>query len=640
MIGRRTARARVGIAEWENYSEAQKRALLKALRDASPATRRETAMDILGTGDASTLEPLCTMVDLDRDEQHAGLAALQAIALRCLRALGDGVAREFLIAALQNPALLRMRAGSPLPTLLKKALAKLGYAHTTRTLFEILREHGCERVWAAMILGEIGDPAAVTPLCRALESSGEWTRRAAATALGRIRAPEAIAALCNVLADAREDAELRQQCAIALAEIGDRSAVPALCEVLPDRSDGVVYSATWALGQLEDGRAVEPLLELFESWPADFVAEALGNIGDSRAVETLCGALHRKEWPTVRAVIVALGRIGDPRAINPLLKLVERGGDFYPWDVVDALTHICGREAVERFCEALKSRSEAVRCLASEMLAQLNDPRARRNLRALRQDPSAAVRFGAALARSLLSKGPFPPLQELLADPDVDVRRAAVHELGLLDDPRAAGALEAARRDADACMRLLAAAAQGQAKQAAGELPHPRHWRGLDREFTCYEAREAYDYLRTRKLESRADSAAWEALLACETDELLAEGPMAAAAVQWALASWPAETCYKRWGREAFYRLLAAAGAKLAHEDAMPGGPWQLWRIRATRDREALLQEDLVVFRFRGRKDEVEHFRRVPPQVATCGEAMSWLARGKPGEEHWCRTNT
>lgn len=161
-------------------------------------TRRTAAWDVLEDGDVRALEPLLEMLDWDLDVDHAGLAALQVITLRCLRHLGDSVAIEFLCAALKNPTLLYMRRGCTLPSLLAKALAKAGYGDLTKPLCEALKEHDCELIWAVQVLGEIGSPRAVKPLCMVLETGSPWTRMAAVHALCQIHDLSAFTPLCRV----------------------------------------------------------------------------------------------------------------------------------------------------------------------------------------------------------------------------------------------------------------------------------------------------------------------------------------------------------------------------------------------------------------------------------------------------------
>jgi len=82
---------------------------------------------------------------------------------------------------------------------------------------------------------------------------------------------------------------VRENAAEALGEIGDARAVEALIQALKDQSGSVRANAAWALGKI--GRpAVEPLIQALEDEDGDVragAAEALERIGGKRAVEAL-----------------------------------------------------------------------------------------------------------------------------------------------------------------------------------------------------------------------------------------------------------------------------------------------------------------------------------------------------------------
>ena len=83
---------------------------------------------------------------------------------------------------------------------------------------------------------------------------------------------------------------VRDQAARALGEIEDERAVEALIEALKDDQEfiEVRVSAALALAMIKDERAVEALIEAL-NYPAisKMVAYALGEIGDERAVEMM-----------------------------------------------------------------------------------------------------------------------------------------------------------------------------------------------------------------------------------------------------------------------------------------------------------------------------------------------------------------
>ena len=92
----------------------------------------------------------------------------------------------------------------------------------------------------------------------------------------------------------------------------------------PDRQ--IRDAVAEALGQIGDARAVEPLSGALadpDGLIHGVVAEALGQIGDARAVEPLLGALTDPDGLIQGAVAQALGQLGDARAVKALQGLLN-----------------------------------------------------------------------------------------------------------------------------------------------------------------------------------------------------------------------------------------------------------------------------------------------------------------------------
>lgn len=118
---------------------------------------------------------------------------------------------------------------------------------------------------------------------------------------------------------------------------------------LHDPSGRVVNSAVWALGELRDPRAVEPILALLanshklghrDEGVRGSAAEALGKLGDPRAYEPLLAAY--KEYSDKKSgdrylrdtSLEALGRTKDPRAFDVLGRALK---DEDVWERVAAV---------------------------------------------------------------------------------------------------------------------------------------------------------------------------------------------------------------------------------------------------------------------------------------------------------------
>lgn len=103
---------------------------------------------------------------------------------------------------------------------------------------------------------------AVEPLVRTLKHTAWPARRNAAWALGAIDDQRAVNALVAALKDS--DAPVREQAAWALGAIGDAAAVSALIAALKDEAAKVREQAAWALGAIGDDGALDALLPLLK----------------------------------------------------------------------------------------------------------------------------------------------------------------------------------------------------------------------------------------------------------------------------------------------------------------------------------------------------------------------------------------
>jgi HEAT repeat protein len=108
----------------------------------------------------------------------------------------------------------------------------------------------------------------------------------------------------------------------ALVSFGD-DAVPHLLEALNAPHPRVRAIAVTALNQLEDDRAVEPIIALLDdpdSSVVNSVLRALWDIADERVREPLAAYIARAEVPfdLRRSAAFALAELGDPRAIDVL----------------------------------------------------------------------------------------------------------------------------------------------------------------------------------------------------------------------------------------------------------------------------------------------------------------------------------
>jgi len=182
-----------------------------------------------------------------------------------------------------------------------------------------------QRRIAVSKLGQLKDERAVEPLCRALEDDDIHVRCGAAKALGWLKSPRALRPLMRSASERHR--LVRAEAARALCELEweepqrGGAHLPALLAALEGEPSHWVAKV---LGNYGDTRAVEPLIAALGKDPPSYVEKAmiaaLGRLGDSRAVPFLISLLERPSaWGSTKpAAAEALGNIGDPRAIEHL----------------------------------------------------------------------------------------------------------------------------------------------------------------------------------------------------------------------------------------------------------------------------------------------------------------------------------
>jgi HEAT repeat protein len=318
-----------------------------------------------------------------------------------------------------------------------EALGQIGAPAVEPLIAALTRKNrwGGVAAGAAQALGEIGDPRAVEPLIGtlvgdkrcfavgpAMSGFDTWLSVIAATALGKIGDPRAVEPLVATLqAQTREMYEMCDA-AIRLCEDGawfrfsvDKTAqgerllaeAPHLCKAAADALDRLGWkpdnaetgAAFWAARFEWDEcvkigpPAVQSLIAVLWSGKRRMrsesagAAQALGEIGDPRAVEPLIATLGLGAAPT-QAAAEALGKFRDPRAARRLSDV--RSMDFVYGDreladiarvtAVRALGNIGNARAVGYLIDILESKHpygwDDVREAAVDELGKIGDPRA------------------------------------------------------------------------------------------------------------------------------------------------------------------------------------------------------------------------------------------------------------------------
>ena len=327
----------------------------------------------------------------------------------------------------------------------------------------------------------------VRALTKALAYKAWYVRKAAAEALGKLQDVRAIEPLTIALKD--EDKDVRRAAAEALdslhwqphkdeasayywiskkniapcAEIGEPALFP-LIRVLAERNQADCRVAVEALGKIGDPRAIPALISLLREAGWGFVGnaatEALSQMG-SEGVDQVLDLLRDPATDVRLAAVRALGGIGDPEAVEPLKNALNDSDKDVRQAAAVALGKL-GAPAVDSLIAAIPDK--AVAAHAIQALGTIVDPRAIPPLIAALRDEDYGVRAAAVEAIGRYDKTAVDPLVEALHDPQKDARRSAAEaldNLGWQPKTDATGAYYwIAKQNFDRCASLKTAAVE------------------------------------------------------------------------------------------------------------------------------------------------------------------------------------
>jgi HEAT repeat protein len=227
-----------------------------------------------------------------------------------------------------------------------------------------------------------------------------------------------------------EDEEQRHQGIAALASDGTREALALLVEAMGDeswrvRKEAVSRIAAWPAPDQAAAVLCRALGDESNIARRNAAVEALGLVGRP-AVAALCAELD-KRGAERKLVIDALGAIGDPRAVTPLCGSLQDEDPNVRAAAAEALGHLGRRDCVPALVGALRASDLLTRLAALEALNRL----------------------GASV--------PYPLLAPLCDEPVL--RRAALEALGFAGDPDALPVMITALGDRSRGAREAAATA-------------------------------------------------------------------------------------------------------------------------------------------------------------------------------------
>ncbi|HEX4353411.1 MAG TPA: HEAT repeat domain-containing protein, partial [Polyangiales bacterium] len=290
-----------------------------------------------------------------------------------------------------------------------RALAAFDNATVDRTLEQLLSEPSApERTaWVVSLADRCGSVARYSERAR---SGPSWNERAhAVRMLGSLNLPIAVPTLAAVLRDRYEDEVVRNLAADALAKLQDESVVPLLIaelRLVDEQATPRVAESLIRFGK----HATRGLLELLESQEHTaarvWAARILATTRDEAAVEVLINCVRDRHDLLRAASAEALGTIGDQRALSLLMQA------------------------------ALRDPAPLVRAQAALAAAKVSGPEASDVLVAALGDPDYATRLRALEAFESMRLDDTSALEKALNDSNTEVQRRAalaLERLGYLD---------------------------------------------------------------------------------------------------------------------------------------------------------------------------------------------------------------
>jgi HEAT repeat protein len=250
-------------------------------------------------------------------------------------------------------------------------------------------------------------------LAAALDAADPGSRAAAARTIGLVGDRAALPVLLDHL---RSDTDILagEQIGWAIGQLGDLSAVQPLLETLANQDEALQSRAAYALGLLGAKEAVPILAQTLETGGAMAqrrAAEALAAVGTPEAMDALQAPLSNTGLTSARnAAMIGLEAAGE-RAVPSLSRALAADSPAMRSNAAEMLGWLRADQATPELSRALADADDAVRVQAAWALGEIGTPEARQALAAaLKSETNAGVRQAsqAALARGGTSSRPVP----------------------------------------------------------------------------------------------------------------------------------------------------------------------------------------------------------------------------------------
>jgi len=166
-----------------------------------------------------------------------------------------------------------------------------------------------------------------------------------------------------------EDGQLKLRLWCKKKGLDRKATVAALCDLLHDKEVYRRSFVTQALGEIGDERAVPVLIEKLlddaeHPWLRWEFARALGKIGNKRAVQPLLKTVASEQWQLRHSSVCALGWIGDEGTFDVIAGRLGDGNAAVRKEACEALQDFGSKRGID-FLRKLLEKEEDVKVIAA-----------------------------------------------------------------------------------------------------------------------------------------------------------------------------------------------------------------------------------------------------------------------------------
>ena len=333
-----------------------------------------------------------------------------------------------------------------------EALVKIGEPAVPYLIEALKSEDPGVRGSAARVLGDIEAEEAVIPLGELLDDPKYWVTRSAVFSLGNIGSPAAIPLLKKALKHHR--AKVQEAALISLDELQEKSVMGDITNLMISSSDQYLrWKAMLVLKSLEEGAEITALLKTLNDPEAKldqrrYATVMLGELKVEAAVPALIKAFDAKDAGLRWRAIEATGKIGAIQARPAIEKKLDDPDRDVQMFAIGTLGRLGSKDSIAALSKMLASKSGDIRKNTIRSLGEIGGPEAAAAIQPMLADRDSYVKaFAVETLVDLNQTSAVDEIKVMASDRSPLVRTAAMYALGELGPDSAKDVLQAGTTD-------------------------------------------------------------------------------------------------------------------------------------------------------------------------------------------------